>query len=281
MNTKAIVYVKGFTKKGAELHLEPVKEYCFKNELEIVEVLFDETAHNERDLDCLKTLYEYMIAKKVSTIIFTSCFPFDYMRKYIIQFKVFLEYEILNFKNGVLDNNMKNYFIDGEELVFNQSDFDNALSVDFGNLVEDLSKYRSDLRFIDREQNARLIEEKKWSKQKEERDFRRNKGILGIVFNERNMSRMSKHVTSELFIDKAEFTDVVAYYDHDLVEVLSSKNYYKVIFDNLENDDIEYLRELIILCHEYVGEVQFYYGELSSKGEYELAGLLDELTRNA
>lgn len=282
MNKNAIVYVKGFSNEVVEPNLKPIKEYCLNKGLEVVEILFDETAYNEKDMDCLKTLYKYMSSNRVSTIIFTSFYHNNSIRNHIMQFGVFSEFETLNFNYGVLDSKMPDFFVKGEKMVFNQATFDNELSVDFGNLVECLSKNQNDLIFINREENARLIEDSKWRKQKSFREFVKDKRILGIVFNEGNMSKMINHLGHESFMDNTGDTDIMVYSNYnDLEKVLSSNNYYKVIFDGLGYGDLDDLRDLVLLCDEFVCEVQFSYGDLSSKDKYELIEVLDELTGNA
>ncbi|TFB21438.1 hypothetical protein E3U55_09000 [Filobacillus milosensis] len=281
MKKNAIVYVKGFTNEVVEANLEPIKEYCYRNGLEIVEILSDETAYNEKDLDCIRTLYNYMSSKKVTAIIFTSCYPDVSIRKYIMQLGIFPDYETLNFDYGVLESRITNC-AKGEETILNQATFDTELSVDFGNLVERLSKEQNDLRFINREENARLVEESKGRKQKAFRDFIKEKRILGIVFNEGNMSTMISYLGVESFMDNTGDTDAMVYSNyHDLETVLSSNNYYKVIFDGLGNGDLGDFRDLVLLCEQYAVEVQFCFGHLSSRGNYELIEILDELTENA
>ncbi|MFE8702916.1 hypothetical protein ACFYKX_20115 [Cytobacillus sp. FJAT-54145] len=282
MSKNAIVYVKGFANEVVEPNLKPIKEYCLKKGLEIVEILFDETAYNEKDMDCIKTLYGYMSSGEVSTIIFTSCYSFPSIRHHIMKFGIFPEFETLNFYYGALESRRADYYVKGEEMIFNQSTIDSELSVDFGNLVELLSKDQDGLHFINREKNARLIEESKSREQKAFRELIKDKRILGIVFNEGNMSKMTSHLGQESFMDNTGDTDVIAYSDYyDLEKVLSSNNYYKVIFDGLGNSDLDDFRDLVLLCDEYVGEVQFSYGDLSSKDKYELIAILDELTGNA
>lgn len=281
MNKNAIVYVEGFTKEGVEPYLKPIKEYCLREGLEIVEILIDETTYNVKNLDCLKILYKYMSSMEVGTIIFNSCDPYLSVKKYLMKFDIFPEFEILNFEYGYLDSKMTN-FDKGNENILNQAIFDEQLSVDFGNLVERLSKKRDDLHFINREENARLVEGSKWSKQKAYCEFVKDKRILGVVFKEGNMSTMITHLAHESDMDKTGTTDAMIYRNYnDLEKVLSSNNYYKVIFDGLVAGTLDDFRELMLLCEKYAGEIQFCFGHLSSKDEYRLIEVLDELTGNA
>ncbi|MEK5104941.1 hypothetical protein MKX83_23650 [Cytobacillus sp. FSL M8-0252] len=280
MKRSAIIYAKGYTQDEAAPHLEKVRNYCLDNGLAILEVLYDETSHNLKDLNCLRTLYEYMSSKKVSTVIFVSCLPYDCIGSYIYQFRFLAGFETLKFHNGLLDTSMDK--ARKKKFVFNQTAIDEGLSVDFGNLVEVLSQDQDNLQFINREENARLLEEIKWKKQEAERDFNRDKGILGIVFDESNKSNMAKHVSRQLFIDKSGFADAMVYSGLcDLKEVLESKKYYKVVCDLIGFSDIDDLRDFILTCEDYVMEVQFDFGDLSSRDEYELLAILDELTGNA
>ncbi|GEM_PF-6855365 len=282
MNRKnnAIVYVKGLTKDEARMDLQKVERYCSENNLEVVEILFDETRHNEKDYDCLDALYKLMKSKNVSTIIFNSCHLVCSIATFIDRLSKLIDINVIRFLNGEIDDS----FSKGKRkdvIAINQSMFDRALTVDFGNWVASLVKDRKDILYIDREENLRMIEIQEQKNQKVIKESRKGKGILGIVFDERNLELMTEDVQNEMFKDKASHSHIVNYEEcDDLEELLESKKYYRVICDDLVNGDIDDLRDFIIICNIYSVEVCFWEGDLSTYKEYPLGTFLDAITGN-
>lgn len=275
-----IVYVKGLTKREAQPDLEKVKQYCEENGLEIVETIFDETRYDAKDYDCLEVLYKHMKSQEATTIIFNSCYPFYNIATFISRISHLIGIDVIRFHDGEIQapfSNSKRKDI----LVINQSMFDETLTVDFGNWVGDLSKSRNDVLYIDREDNLRMTEREYQKSQKVIKDNRKDKGILGVVFDECNLEKMTEDVQSEMFMDKAGYSRVVVYDgQEDFEDMLQSKKYYRVICDDLVNANIDDLRNFIITCNIYSVEACFWDGDLSTYKEYYLETFLDAVTGN-
>ena len=276
----AIVYVKGLTRAEAQSDLKKVERYCSENDLDIVEILFDETRYDEKDYECLEALYNYMKSQKATVIIFNSCYPIYAIATFIGRMSRLTGIDVLRFHDG----NIQDLFnkTKGKDIqVINQSMFDEALTVDFGNWVESLSKGRKGVLYINREDNLRMIEKESQKSQKAIQDYRKDKGILGVVFDDYNLEKMTDDVQSEMFMDKACYSRVVVYDGHEnFEEMLQSKKYYRVICDGFVNGNIDDLRDFIITCDSYSVEVRFWEADLSTYQEYQIGTFLDAVTGN-
>lgn len=276
----AIVYVKGLTRAEAQSDLKKVERYCSENDLDIVEILFDETRYDEKDYECLEALYNYMKSQKATAIIFNSCYPIYAIATFIGRMSHLTGIDVLRFHDG----NIQDLFnkTKGKDIqVINQSMFDEALTVDFGNWVESLSKDRKGVLYINREDNLRMIEKESQKSQKAIQEYRKDKGILGVVFDDCNLEKMTDDIQSEMFMDKACYSRVVVYDGHEnFEEMLQSKKYYRVICDDFVNGNIDDLREFIITCDSYSVEVRFWEADLSTYQEYQIGTFLDAVTGN-
>ncbi|MCF2650062.1 MULTISPECIES: hypothetical protein [Niallia] len=276
----ALVYIKGLTPVEAQSDLKKVKRYCSENNLEIVEILFDETRNSEKDYDCLETLYNSMKSQKATTIIFNSCYAFYNIAAFINLVSHLIGIDVIRFHNGEIQEMLSKSKMKDIQVI-NQSMFDEALTVDFGNWVGNLSKSRKDVLFIDREENTRMEEREKQKTQKAIKNYRKDKGILGVVFDESNLEQMTIDVQSEMFLDKTEFSRVVVYEGfYEFEELLQSNKYYRVICDDLVNGNIDDLRDFIIACNNYSVEARFWDEDLSTFNEYPLQTFLDAVTGN-
>jgi hypothetical protein len=280
MEKRALVYVKGLTQADAYSDIKSIESYCSANELKISEILYDESQYDEKDYDCLMVLYNQMKSNAVTTIIFDSCYYHYSLATSIEHLSLLTGIEVLNFHNGkIQDFTSKSKSKDVPE--FNQSMVDKLLTVDFGNWIGSLSKNRGDIHYIDREEDARIKEIRQRERGKAIKDSRKDKGILGIVFDETNLDKMTGYVQKEMFLDKTSYSRVVVYEGfYELEELLQNGKYYRVICDEFANGDIDDLRDLIILCDGYSVEVCFWEGELSTYQEYELGTFLDAITGN-
>ena len=276
----AIVYVKGLTQVEAQSDLEKVRSYCSENDLEIVEILFDETRYSEKDYECLEVLYNSMKSQKATTIVFNSCYAFYNIAAFINRVSHLIGIDVIRFHNGEIQEILSKTKMKDIQII-NQSMFDEALTVDFGNWIGSLSMGRKDVLFIDREENTRMTERENQKTQKAIKNFRKDKGILGIVFDERNLEKITDEVQSEMFRDKTSHSRVVVYEGQDkFEEMLQSNKYYRVICDDLVGANIDDLRDFIIICNHYSVEAHFWEADLSTYQEYHLQTFLDAVTGN-
>lgn len=280
MKKTAVVYVKGLTQVEAQSDLKKVERFCLENDLEIVEILFDETRNSEKDYDCLEALYNFMKSQKDTTIIFNSCYVFYNIATFISRICHLLGIDVIRFRNGEIQEILSKTKMKDIQII-NQSMYDEVLTVDFGNWVGSLSNGRKDVLYIDREENTRMTEREKHKTQKEIRNYRKDKGILGVVFDESNLEQMTIDVQFEMFLDKTEYSHVVVYEGfYEFEELLKSNKYYRVICDDLANGNIDDLRDFIITCNNYSVEARFWDEDLSTFNEYPLQTFLDAVTGN-
>ncbi|KNE21796.1 hypothetical protein [Virgibacillus pantothenticus] len=279
-NNNALVYIKGLTPVEAQSDLKKVERFCSENDLEIVEILYDETRKSEKDYDCLEALYNSMKSQKATTIIFNSFYAFYNLATFISRLSHLIGMEVIKFRNGEIQEMLSETKMKDIQVI-NQSMFDEVLTVDFGNWVGSLSNGRKDVLYINREENIRMAEREKHKTQKAIKNYRKDKGILGVVLNESNLEQMTIDVQSEMFLDKTEFSRVVVYEGfYEFEKLLQSNKYYRVICDDLAYGDIDDLRSFINTCNEYSVEARFWDEDLSTFNEYPLQTFLDAVTGN-
>lgn len=220
-----------------------------------------------------------MKSGEISTILLDSCYFYYPLATFASTVSHLADIEIINFFNGELQNTNGKEKV-GNFISVNQSTIDKYLTADFGNWINKLVKDKRNILYTNREYNIKLNEVAEKRINNSIKNHRKNKGVLGIVFNESNFDNMCMDVKQEVFRDKSKFSHVIVYGDENISNLLESNKYYKIICDEFINDDIYDTRDFVISCRENSIEVIFWEGELSTNEKYDLETLLNALTYN-